>query len=67
MACDLILVLDAQSPREVTPVLRQLQGTVRWAKVGLEMFSACGPAASGRAMPARPQGFAAGRRDRGTP
>src|SRR5215207_2645484 len=43
MACDLILVLDAQSPREVTPTLRQLQGTVRWVKVGLEMFTACGP------------------------
>ena len=43
MACDLILVLDAPSPREVAPALRQLQGTVRWAKVGLEMFTACGP------------------------
>ena len=43
MACDLILVLDAPSPRDVAPVLRQLQGTVRWVKVGLEMFSACGP------------------------
>jgi orotidine-5'-phosphate decarboxylase len=43
MPCDLILVLDAQSPREVAPVLRQLQGTVRWVKVGLEMFTACGP------------------------
>jgi orotidine-5'-phosphate decarboxylase len=43
MACDLILVLDAQSPRDVLPTLRQLQGTVRWVKVGLEMFSACGP------------------------
>ena len=43
MACDLILVLDAQSPREVTPALRQLHGTVRWVKVGLEMFTACGP------------------------
>ena len=43
MPCDLILVLDAQSPREVEPALRQLQGTVRWAKVGLEMFTACGP------------------------
>ena len=42
-ACDLILVLDAQSPREITPTLRQLQGTVRWVKVGLEMFTACGP------------------------
>jgi len=43
MACDLILVLDAQSPREISPVLKQLQGTVKWAKVGLEMFTACGP------------------------
>jgi orotidine-5'-phosphate decarboxylase len=43
MPCDLILVLDAQSPREITPALRQLQGTVRWVKIGLEMFTACGP------------------------
>ncbi len=43
MACDLILVLDAQSPRDVIPALRPLQGTVRWIKVGLEMFTACGP------------------------
>ena len=43
MPCELILVLDAQSPREVTPALRQLQGTVRWVKIGLEMFTACGP------------------------
>jgi orotidine-5'-phosphate decarboxylase len=43
MACDLILVLDAQSPRDVIPALRPLQGTVQWVKVGLEMFTACGP------------------------
>lgn len=43
MSCDLILVLDAPSPREIAPTLRQLSGTVRWAKVGLEMFTACGP------------------------
>jgi orotidine-5'-phosphate decarboxylase len=43
MPCDLILVLDAPSPRDVSPILRQLQGTVRWVKVGLEMFTACGP------------------------
>jgi orotidine-5'-phosphate decarboxylase len=43
MACDLILVLDAPSPREVLPSLRQLQGTVRWVKIGLEMYTACGP------------------------
>src|SRR3954463_9230765 len=43
MACDLILVLDAPSPRDVAPTLRQLQSTVRWVKIGLEMFTACGP------------------------
>src|SRR5882762_8848719 len=43
MACDLILVLDAPSPREIAPTLRQLSGTVRWVKIGLEMFTACGP------------------------
>ena len=43
MPCDLILVLDAPSPRSVAPALRQLQGTVRWVKIGLEMFTACGP------------------------
>jgi orotidine-5'-phosphate decarboxylase len=43
MPCDLILVLDAPSPRDLAPTLRQLQGTVRWAKIGLEMFTASGP------------------------
>jgi orotidine-5'-phosphate decarboxylase len=43
MACDLVLVLDAPSPREVAPVLSRLSGHIRWAKIGLEMFSACGP------------------------
>jgi orotidine-5'-phosphate decarboxylase len=43
MPCDLILVLDAQSPRDVAPTLKRLSGTVRWVKVGLEMFTACGP------------------------
>jgi orotidine-5'-phosphate decarboxylase len=43
MPCDLILVLDAPSPRDVTPALKRLAGTVRWVKVGLEMFTACGP------------------------
>ena len=43
MPCDLILVLDAPSPREIAPTLKQLAGTVKWAKVGLEMFTACGP------------------------
>ena len=43
MACDLILVLDAPSPRDVTPTLKRLSGTVRWVKIGLEMFTASGP------------------------
>ena len=43
MACELILVLDAQSPRDVAPALKRLAGTVKWVKVGLEMFTACGP------------------------
>ena len=43
MPCDLILALDAPSPRDIAPALRQLQGTVRWAKIGLEMFTASGP------------------------
>jgi orotidine-5'-phosphate decarboxylase len=41
--CDLILVLDAPSPRDVAPVLRRLTGTVKWVKIGLEMFTARGP------------------------
>jgi orotidine-5'-phosphate decarboxylase len=43
MPCDLILVLDAPSPRAIAPVLKSLSGTVRWVKVGLEMYTACGP------------------------
>ncbi|MFA5266048.1 MAG: orotidine-5'-phosphate decarboxylase [Opitutaceae bacterium] len=43
MSCDLILVLDAPSPRAIAPALKQLAGTVRWVKVGLEMYTACGP------------------------
>jgi orotidine-5'-phosphate decarboxylase len=43
MPCELILVLDAPSPREVAPALQRLAGTVTWVKVGLEMFTACGP------------------------
>jgi len=42
MPCDLILS-STPITRTVAPALRQLQGTVRWVKVGLEMFTACGP------------------------
>ncbi|MCF7760730.1 MAG: orotidine-5'-phosphate decarboxylase, partial [Cephaloticoccus sp.] len=43
MPCDLILVLDAPSTQAVKPTLRDLQGTVRWVKIGLELFTAAGP------------------------
>jgi orotidine-5'-phosphate decarboxylase len=43
MPCELILVLDAPSVRPLVPVLKRLAGTVRWAKVGLELFTAEGP------------------------
>jgi orotidine-5'-phosphate decarboxylase len=43
MACDLILVLDEPSPRDVAPLLRSLVGEVHWVKIGLQMFTACGP------------------------
>ena len=43
MSCELILVLDAPAPRDVAPALKRLAGTVKWVKVGLEMFTACGP------------------------
>jgi len=43
MACDLILVLDESSPRVVEPLLRTLRGEIRWVKIGLQMFTACGP------------------------
>jgi|UniRef100_UPI00404A67B0 orotidine-5'-phosphate decarboxylase len=43
MPCELIIALDATSTQAVTPTLRQLQGTLKWVKVGLEMFTANGP------------------------
>ncbi len=43
MACELIFALDAPSPRDAAPLLRGLSGKVRWVKIGLEMFTACGP------------------------
>lgn len=43
MACDLILVLDETSPRVVEPLLRSLAGQIRWVKIGLQMYTACGP------------------------
>jgi orotidine-5'-phosphate decarboxylase len=43
MACDLILALDVPSRETAAPLLRQLRGSVRWVKIGLQMFTAYGP------------------------
>jgi len=43
MACELILALDLPDRATAAPLLRQLQGSLRWVKVGLQMFTAYGP------------------------
>ena len=43
MPCDLILALDLPSRDQADPVLRQLRGSVKWVKIGLQMFTAYGP------------------------
>ena len=43
MPCDLILALDVPTREEAAPILRQLRGTLRWVKIGLQMFTAYGP------------------------
>lgn len=43
MTCELILALDAASPQPVLGMLEKLRGTVSWIKVGLEMYTSCGP------------------------
>jgi orotidine-5'-phosphate decarboxylase len=43
MPCDLILALDVPSRETAAPLLRQLRGSVRWVKIGLQMFTAYGP------------------------
>lgn len=44
MSCDLILALDVPTREAATPILRQLRGELRWVKVGLQLFTAYGPA-----------------------
>ncbi|HXA13900.1 MAG TPA: orotidine-5'-phosphate decarboxylase [Opitutaceae bacterium] len=39
MPCDLILALDVPTRADAAPILRSL----RWVKIGLQMFTACGP------------------------
>lgn len=41
---ELIVALDLPSAQELTGILRRLPDTVRWFKVGLELFTAEGPA-----------------------
>lgn len=43
MPCDLILALDVPTREEAAPILRQLRGSLRWVKIGLQMFTAYGP------------------------
>jgi len=43
MSCDLILALDVPTREAAAPLLRQLRGSLRWVKIGLQMFTAYGP------------------------
>lgn len=43
MSCDLILALDVPTREAATPLLRQLNGQLRWVKIGLQLFTAYGP------------------------
>ena len=43
MSCDLILALDVPTREAATPILHQLRGSLRWVKIGLQMFTAYGP------------------------
>jgi orotidine-5'-phosphate decarboxylase len=43
MPCELILALDLPTREATRPILRQLRGSLRWVKIGLQMFTAHGP------------------------
>ncbi|MCC5022005.1 MAG: orotidine-5'-phosphate decarboxylase [Candidatus Synoicihabitans palmerolidicus] len=43
MSTQLILALDVPTREEARPLLTQLQGSLPWVKVGLQMFTAYGP------------------------
>lgn len=43
MPTDLILALDIPTREAAAPILRQLRGSLRWVKIGLQMFTAHGP------------------------
>jgi len=43
MPCDLIVALDYPTSAAAAPLLRQLRGSLRWVKIGLQLFTAEGP------------------------
>jgi len=43
MPCDLILALDVPTRADAAPLLHSLRGSLRWVKIGLQMFTTCGP------------------------
>ncbi|MGD1032310.1 MAG: orotidine-5'-phosphate decarboxylase [Opitutaceae bacterium] len=43
MPCQLILALDLPNREAADAVLAELRGTVKWVKIGLQMFAAHGP------------------------
>ena len=43
MSTDLILALDVPTREEAAPLLRQLRGSLKWVKIGLQIFTAYGP------------------------
>ena len=43
MSCDLILALDYPTLSAARPLLKRLNGSLRWVKIGLQMFTAEGP------------------------
>jgi orotidine-5'-phosphate decarboxylase len=43
MPCELILALDVPTRADAALILRSLRGSIRWVKIGLQMFTASGP------------------------
>jgi orotidine-5'-phosphate decarboxylase len=43
MPCELILALDVPNRAAADPILKRLRGSLRWVKIGLQLFSAEGP------------------------
>jgi orotidine-5'-phosphate decarboxylase len=41
--CQLILALDVETREEALATLKTLGGSLQWVKIGLQLFTACGP------------------------